>query len=1333
MKDELTYSRNGDYLIPDLTLDEQPNRDLGKYGRMRKKYLEEHRPVLWGTMAVDGTLFRHLLEIEDAANARLEQIAGESGRRDGGTEEQRPAAMDRPDEHLQGPGGGSDSGGAGIRLTSVEENGQISLFPSEQEQIESISEAESVNETPSAFAISQDEIDHILRVGSNTENARMKIVAEYSKHAMDYADILKSMYHGGYGIETGSGMLSAWYAEDGIHLARGIEAEHAADAQVVSWVDAARRVSELLNEGRFATNVEIAEAPGFERRELAQALLFLARDLSDEAREQGYLSTIRAISGNGFDDDRDQLAALLAAPETRGPLIAEYRQFMVAWREDANLLRFSYHRPAELMNRLNELNLSRQTYRSDMAELPSVRHRITEDEIAHVFTDANADRKQAVYSFWQQGHSAKEKERFIREQYGTGGYNGALSHNFNSWLDYEGRGMRFRKQDCGTIEQRWANIVRRLDDLIANGRYLSPAEQEKNEKDQLEQEQSTTVEPEAVEAPVVEAAAPVETVSAGIEQEARTEATTTQGLPDFAALKLSHPDDIVLYQVGDFYEVYGYEAKIVAETAGRAYTMRNIPGLGHVDMFGFPVADLEQYLPRLRETHDVIVSGIAAQTGERTTVTFLSVDHEAEQAIDAYEREFGADGNRVFPDPDAPREDSPQTQREITQEDIDNAIRAWNGNIQSKQAVVRHMEQYARDKKTAEWLAMEYNATTEPFRVSVDGAETTLPWPKVQRRIAQLIKADRFYTEQEYDRFDDVDPIAVREKLEQGEESPFVQQVISDAEAVTQEQGQGAPEPAADDNTAAEWSYVERQKFLAGLGLTDEQHTIVNAMETAGFRYDPAAANPGLNENLVFRDASNGYPLTYQTWEEVYDWINTAELSAYPGLREQVQNILHPDQTPPDPVQDSEAPAVGNEAPAEDTPIPESETATEFLRDPLAPAYQVGDTVYLEDTEYRITEITDNGVQLLDPTLLYPIFRAENKAQFEAALYQDSRNGPITEYLPADLNSADSDLQDVLTWDGGLFELRDKEQISSWFRAGEGNTRIAERLSQTYAGQSDTMMMQSGENADYFASTNGVLIELQDRFSTKLSFTWADIVPILRSMYQQERDGFFHEPVQRESVTLEGTPSYQVGDTVTIQRPDGDISGTIGYVGDKDVRIDTGPYSWGSEVVNRDQFEEELRHDDSNAHLFTPEEMVPAKENFHISDDNLGVGGPKAKYRMNVEAIRTLKQIEAEGRTATAAEQEVLSRYVGWGGIPNAFDPDKEDWSAEYVELKGLLTEDEYRSARASTLNAHYTSPTVIKAVYEAIGNMGFESGNNLELNYQLCLIKAFYLQTYLL
>ena len=123
----------------------------------------------------------------------------------------------------------------------------------------------------------------------------------------------------------------------------------------------------------------------------------------------------------------------------------------------------------------------------------------------------------------------------------------------------------------------------------------------------------------------------------------------------------------------------------------------------------------------------------------------------------------------------------------------------------------------------------------------------------------------------------------------------------------------------------------------------------------------------------------------------------------------------------------------------------------------------------------------------------------------------------------------------------------------------------------------------------------------------------------------------------------------------------------------------------------------------------------PSAHNFRITDDHLGEGGPKAKYQMNTAAIRALKQIEAEGRSATPAEQEVLSRYVGWGGVPDAFDPDKEAWSAEYAELKSLLTPEEYAAARASTLNAHYTSPTVIRAIYEAVGNMGFTTGNVLE------------------
>ena len=120
-------------------------------------------------------------------------------------------------------------------------------------------------------------------------------------------------------------------------------------------------------------------------------------------------------------------------------------------------------------------------------------------------------------------------------------------------------------------------------------------------------------------------------------------------------------------------------------------------------------------------------------------------------------------------------------------------------------------------------------------------------------------------------------------------------------------------------------------------------------------------------------------------------------------------------------------------------------------------------------------------------------------------------------------------------------------------------------------------------------------------------------------------------------------------------------------------------------------------------------------ENFRITDDHLGEGGPKAKFQANVEAIKLLKYLEETTGQATPEQQQVLSRYVGWGGLADAFDPDKESWSKEYAQLKELLTPEEYAAARGSTLNAHYTSPTVIKAIYEAVGRMGFETGNILE------------------
>ena len=690
--------------------------------------------------------------------------------------------------------------------------------------------------------------------------------------------------------------------------------------------------------------------------------------------------------------------------------------------------------------------------------------------------------------------------------------------------------------------------------------------------------------------------------------------------------------------------------------------------------------------------------------GTYIQLTLFPSEQEQIRRIDEGPGVF-ASGPSAVPEPEPAPPAPAAPRRALTQADIDAAIQEWNGNIESKHAVVRYMKDHAREKDTAAWLRQEYGDALPAFPVTANGAAGDAPWPKVQRRIAQLIKEDRFYTQEEQDRFDNIDPIAIREALaergivdgqvadpEKLDNDPFIRQVMQDVEAIAaEERTEPGPEPPAPD--------------LSGQPVTREGDTI-----TIG----------------------NGEPtheIDITVSDEEYEAIQQA--------------------------------------------IPE-----EKVYDPAAPVYHEGDTVYLENQEYQITELREDTVQLLPSGMAYPIFRAESRERFEQLLKNDLRNGPITEFLSADPEKADQDLREVLT--SGLFTWQDKEYISRWLRDGEGNTKIAKRLSELYSGRVETMELATGDIADYRTFTTSVEVEILDHEERKLAtlaYRWEELAPLLRGLYVKEQDGFFQDPegfADRHTTPLEGTLSYQVGDHVTLPAPDHPITGTIDAIEDNSVRIYTGPYAWSYDVISREQFEIWLRQDERNAGLFTrqeketpapeitaepvtvypgdknglpydvvverlhidepeptPPEPAPSAEkadhqentdqprrtgqNFRITDDHLGEGGPRLKYQANITAIRLLKELEAAGQQASPEQQEVLSHYVGWGGVPEAFDPSKTAWAKEYAELKELLTPEEYEAARASTLNAHYTSPMVIRAIYEAVEQMGFRSGNILE------------------
>ena len=681
----------------------------------------------------------------------------ESGTRQG----DRPDGLGKTHEQPESTGRGSRDDGAYQQLS-------LNLFPSENEQISFIDRAESF--TPSAFSFAQEAIDHFLLLGSNTDEARKIVVLEYMKQKSteEIVQTLKQVYHGGFGLKEESGNISAWYAEDGIHLAKGASAIDSPRAQVIPWEDAVSRIGELLEQGKFATNVELEEAAEYERMGVAQSIWYLYHDLSDEARNMGFFPSLTDIQGNGFPKETEWLAEQLDQPEFLEALKAEYRSFITAHDTDRSLLRFHYHKLDVLGKRLDELNIPLKEYQSEMMYVPLVRQFITDDEINADMTRGSdfAGGKARIYEYWQEPHSTQERADFLKHEFGIGGHSHACSGATHSGQEHDAKGIRYQKNGCDNVQMSWTQVAQRIDSLMKKGRYLTV--EEEVERQDIE---------DAKEDPL---------------------------------------EDV-------------YDRFAVIDTEDGEYAIWD------------------------NQTDDYYV------------------DHEG-------------------------------------------------------------VTEYFTD----EWLANDYLEEVRQTVVAMENVQSEVPVEEV------------------------------------------------------------------------------------------------------------------------------------------------AEVS--------------------------------------DAPIPE---VSEWN-------YQVGDTVYLDDTAFRIEQIKEREVQLRDHSLSYPIFRVENREIFERMLAQDERNQSV--------------------------------------KAG---------------------------------------------------------------------------------AVVEGKP-------------------------------------------------------------------VPAV-NFHITDDHIGEGGAKQKFARNIEAIETLFKLENEDRNATPEEQEILANFVGWGGLSDAFDPDKGNWAQEYMTLKNLLSEDEYAAARASTLNAHYTSPTVIRSIYDTVGQMGFETGNILE------------------
>ena len=417
---------------------------------------------------------------------KLDERADEAGGRDGGAEGAGSDDLGAEHEHAAGAGRGDDPVGADLRLTDYDPVlEQMSfIIPGESEQIALIEhmEAESVPATPFAFSVSQEDMDDILRTGGNTANHRLILAAEFSKGkpVEEMTQILRQVYHGGNGMATEHGRISAWYAEDGIRFAPGGSARYTRIAQVMSWEDAARRIGELLESGQFMSVMELATAPAHEHTMIAQRLWYLYGDTTTEGK--AFLPAMESIQGGGFPDETARLAERLADPAFLSGITTEMDAFADAYVQNQKLLRFRFHNPSALAQSIRELALPRREYESLLTEVARPAAFITEDEMDAQLASGSsmAGGKERIYRFFTAypAYTPKEKADYLKEEYGIGGHSHAVSGSDHSSESHDGKGIKLQKEGCPAVQLSWAQVVKRMDALIARGRYMTQSELE---------------------------------------------------------------------------------------------------------------------------------------------------------------------------------------------------------------------------------------------------------------------------------------------------------------------------------------------------------------------------------------------------------------------------------------------------------------------------------------------------------------------------------------------------------------------------------------------------------------------------------------------------------------------------------------------------------------------------------------------------------------------------------------------------------------------------------------------------------------------------------------
>lgn len=1471
----------------------------GKAGvrRMGRSASEVHEAVpAGGTDGVASELRAEPLS-EQAGSPRDGQIrvAGstesEASWRDRGTERTRPDAVDRSD-------------GQHSARSDADNRGNLHLLNSqtaaEPEKPAAVSfEQMSLTDTPDVFQsntqpaaepdvfqwntpdVSDEVINRVLTAGSNSTHSRERIAAFFMQPNISMADaaaFLRREYRiGGAGVRVHNIDHSLWFDSNGLRIARGHDTR-TPRAVVLTYEDAANRISTLLKNGQYASAAELTDAKPNEYRELASEIWHTYHDMSEEAREQGFFAQTKEFANDVFPPAVEKLTAALSDPAQRTVLTGEMADYARAVQQNSDLCRFHFNvqRSEDAAERLQRTEHMTALYAAADGFEPVRAAFITQDEIDEMLRSGSGIErgKKRISEFYAENHTQKERIEFLKNEYGWGGRAyGGYSEN------HDGKGITFERSIDRTVYDRitlsWSQVDHQISTLIRQNRYLTPEEQRRyaqertdtvtisepenvfqsntqNEPPAAEPDDFSDIDPIAIREALAERGIVngkvvdpeklnrdpfIQRVMADVGQTPQADVlqsnTQKQQAPvdtlnDYNSIKLnaSYADSIVLFQVGDFFEMFGEDAKQAAALLELNLTTRELPGTGRVEMCGIPAHSLERYVEKLRDKHDVTIAATKGNSTERHVYTMRSIDHEAEDAINAYETEFGADGLRAF------RDTSAGTQANVFQSNTRSAE-----PTQPKQFIAHFYVAEDIQKRGAldikEFHSLEdalnaYHKLPNNQRKAL-GAMNTEALPGSLDFVQCVDGKDTII--QDYTKVAGWQNAEVLNSIAQIERSLNTREAVSvPAENVFQ--SNTPEEPDSDryeiyqltaDPANAKLLFTSYDGIHAG-GMTINRSNYelkYSAPLTPDTTLDNIYDQFNINRPADFTGHSlsvSDIVVLHRNGQDTAHYVDSIGFADVPEfLTEQTQENVFQRNTPPErDVFEGNSPAERAELAASDpdNDVFDGNTLTEAVQSAeahtaedsdLKTAKQLINDYCIEefDTMADFSDLSDVGlaysttvddeheIQVSADLNTYCINYAVDgetvhSVSFDslhelndhfASLYFDAMISDAeyyyyelhpnekTENVFQSNTPADNSIMVRCEWsessafeDGKVYPLAEFDRLMR--KADEDFVSGRENIEQKY-GSLENAFNAGYEEAYQYAGYNKTKFtlllpdgrtfterqDIGDGDGGLLDFlsqypAYNDIMPMLR-----EAAGSMPEP---ENVFHWNTQDYHAGDTVYLDGRPFEIT-EIGKLNIQ-LRDPAQPYPiFRSE--SRESLARLMAQDERNAapEVFQSNTQETAQTDgaqpvsimidgkwtefpsvqeaekasleeyrnalrrnpptFHITDDNLGNGTLGEKFDRNLAAVRLLKSLEAADRPATAEEQQVLSQYVGWGGMASAFSPDNR----HYEQLRSLLTEDEYKAARASVLNAHYTSPTIIRAIYDAAAQFGFENGKILE------------------